>query len=86
MHADYTQEPNSARFYWPNENRISHLEQKNRNPCHSEKTAPVSNRDSRENVKRWARKGAPNTCAIPPSCPQSFIDAAEEVNKAQMQL
>jgi len=86
MHADYTQEANSARFYWPNENRIGHFEQENRNPCYSEKPAPVSNRGGRENVKWWARKGAPNTCAVPPACSQSFIEAAEEVNKAQMQL
>src|SRR5262249_37734693 len=86
VHRQNTTKPNTARFFYPNENRVTDLEQTDRNSEHRQSVFESDENIGRNHRKRWPDQRAPKIRAVPPTVAKTFCQAADKVNIAEMHL
>jgi hypothetical protein len=86
VHCTNTDQPNLSRLAAPDKNWISDFQQANKDSRDGEKVLPSYECLRIDNVERRADESAPYIRAIPPSAAQTFRQAAEKIDDAQMKL
>jgi hypothetical protein len=86
VHPANADQPNLSRLAVPDKKRICDFQEANKYACNWEQVFPSYEYLRIDNVERRADESAPYIRAIPPSAAQTFRQAAEKIDDAQVKL
>ena len=86
MHGTNADQPDFSCFAIPNKERISNFQETNEYSCDWEQVLPSYEYLGINDVEGGTDESAPDIRTIPPPATQTFREAAEEINDAQMKL